>query len=357
MTLKETLIRQIDLLGPLNIAEYMSQCLYHPTKGYYTNASPLGTSGDFITAPEVSQMFGEMLGLALAQSWLDQGAPTPFCLAELGPGSGQLMADVLRTTRGVSGFHDAMQLHLCEVNPRLKQAQADKLSAASPTWIDDVTALPELPLFLLANEFFDCLPIRQFVRTEDWYEQLVAVKGGALCFATKPAGPVAKGFPDRPQGAVIELRPAANAITEEIARKIATYGGCAVIVDYGDWGSNGDTFQALRQHRKTDPLQHPGLADLTSHVDFAALGNTARKYAQVSGLTDQGVLLERLGITARAQTLAQKLQGVDLENHIAAHRRLTHPTEMGKLFKTLAITPHNAPQPPGFEHDAGNHHL
>ncbi len=357
MTLTDVLIQQIDRLGPLTIAEYMSQCLYHPTLGYYTNASPLGRDGDFITAPEISQMFGEMLGLALAQSWLDQGAPTPFCLAELGPGSGQLMADVLRATRGVAGFHDGMQLHLCEVNPTLKSAQAARLGDFAPTWVDDITALPDLPLFLLANEFFDCLPIRQFVRANEWCEQLVAVQDGGLCFATKPAGPVADGFPDRAQGSVIELRPAANAITAEIARRIAAFGGCGLIVDYGDRGSHGDTLQALRQHRKTDPLQDPGQSDLTAHVDFAALAGSARSQAQISRITDQGVLLERLGITARAQALAQKLQGAALENHIAAHRRLTHSTEMGKLFKALAITPHNSPQPPGFDHDAGNHHL
>jgi len=357
MSLTNALIRQIDRLGPLNMAEYMAQCLYHPTRGYYTNTSPLGADGDFVTAPEISQMFGELLGLALAQSWLDQGAVAPFCLAELGPGSGQLMVDVLRATRGVPGFHAAMRLHLCEVNPQLKATQAERLAAYSPTWVDDVTTLPDLPLFLLANEFFDCLPIRQFTRTDDWCEQLVAIQNGALCFASKPAGPVAESFPERPAGSVIELRPAANAIAEEIARKIAVRGGCALIVDYGDWGSDGDTLQALRQHRKTDPLDHPGQADLTAHVDFSALGNTARQHAQISGLTDQGLLLERLGITARAQALAKNLQGKALENHIAAHRRLTHGDEMGKLFKALAITPPNATQPPGFDHDAGNHHL
>ncbi len=357
MTLTKELIRQIERLGPLNVAEFMAQCLYHPTLGYYTNASPLGSAGDFITAPEISQMFGELLGLALAQSWLDQGAPAAFCLAELGPGSGQLMADVLRATRGVAGFHDAMQLHLCEVNPKLKAAQGARLSAYAPVWVDDVTALPDLPLFLLANEFFDCLPIRQFIRAREWQEQLIAVQDGALCFASKPAGPVAEGFPDRPEGAVIELRPAANAIADEIARKIAAHGGCALIVDYGDWGTDGDTLQALRQHRKTDPLDHPGQSDLTAHVDFAALAGAARPHAQTSALVPQGVLLERLGITARAQALAQKLQGAALESHIAAHRRLTHSAEMGKLFKALAITPRNAPQPPGFDNDAGNHHL
>jgi SAM-dependent MidA family methyltransferase len=357
MNLTDELIRQIDRLGPMSVAEYMAQCLYHPTLGYYTNVSPLGRDGDFITAPEISQMFGELLGLALAQSWLDQGAPAPFCLAELGPGSGQLMADVLRATRGVAGFHDAMRLHLCEVNPKLKTAQGARLSAYAPTWVEDVTALPDLPLYLLANEFFDCLPIRQFIRAQEWQEQLIAVQDGALCFASKPAGPLARDFPERPEGAVIELRPAANAIADEIARKIAAHGGCALIVDYGDWGGDGDTLQALRQHRKTDPLEQPGQSDLTAHVDFAALAGAARPHAQTSTLVQQGVLLERLGITARAQALAQKLQGTALETHIAAHRRLTHSAEMGKLFKALAITPHNAPQPPGFDNDAGNHHL
>jgi len=351
--LKTELIRQINRLGPITIADYMAQCLYHPQLGYYTNAKPLGAAGDFITAPEISQMFGELLGLALAMNWMDQGSPTPFCLAEIGPGSGQLMADVLRATKGVAGFHDAMHLYLCDVDGQMIADQRIKLADFKPKWVEDVTELPEMPLYLLANEFFDCLPIRQFVRSEkEWREQLLAVKNDSLCFGFKPAGPLADGFmQDAPLGSVIELRPAANAIIADIAQQIAANGGCALVLDYGDWGSGGDTLQALRQHQKVDPLAFPGTSDLTSHVDFKALAGAANPFAQTSAMIQQGPLLEYLGINARAQSLARQLSGKALDNHIAAHRRLTHPDEMGKLFKALAITPKGAPMPLGFTHD------
>ncbi|MCP5085337.1 MAG: class I SAM-dependent methyltransferase [Rhodobacteraceae bacterium] len=349
--LKAELIRQIGRLGPLTIAEYMTQCLYHPEHGYYSTRDPLGGAGDFVTAPEISQMFGELLGLALGQSWLDQGAPVPFCLAELGPGSGQLMADVLRATAQVPGFHDAMHLHLCEVNPVLIEAQRDRLAGFHPVWIHDVIALPDMPLFLLANEFFDCLPIRQFVLADEgWQEQLVAVRDGALCFASKPAGAVAGELPKNlAPGATVEIRAAANALMAALAVQIGAAGGCLIVVDYGEAGSCGDTLQAVRKHQKVDPLADPGVADLTAHVDFAALATAAAPFTQCSGLTDQGVLLERLGISQRAQALAKKLQGEALEIHISAHRRLTHGEEMGKLFKALALTPQGAAHPPGFD--------
>jgi len=250
-------------------------------------------------------------------------------------------------------------LHLCDVNPTMIAAQKDKLADFQPIWINGVTELPDMPLFLLANEFFDCLPIRQFVKgADEWQEQLVAASDGALCFARKPAGLIAQEFPqEMTVGTVIELRPSANAILEDIARQIESKGGTALVIDYGDWGSSGDTLQALKAHQKVDPLAHPGTSDLTAHVDFKALTETARAFAQVSAMTPQGVLLERLGITARAQALAANLRDTALQSHIAAHRRLTHPAEMGKLFKTLAITPKGTALPPGFDHDTGNHHL
>ncbi len=349
--LKSVLIRQINRLGPMTVADFMTQCLYHQTYGYYTTGDPLGSTGDFVTAPEISQMFGELLGLALAQSWLDQGAPAPFCLAELGPGSGQLMADVLRATAKVPGFHSAMHLHLYEVNAGLIEAQRDRLNGFRPAWIHDVADLPDMPLFLLANEFFDCLPIRQFVLSDaGWQEQLVAASGDELTFATKPAGAISAKLPsDATPGSTIELRAAANAVVAGLAVQIGKSGGCAIIVDYGDEPLSGDTLQAVKNHQKLDPLTEPGSSDLTAHVDFSALATAAAPFAQSSKLTPQGVLLERLGITQRAQALANTLRGTALESHIAAHRRLTHGDEMGKLFKAVAITPHGAPHPPGFD--------
>jgi SAM-dependent MidA family methyltransferase len=323
----------------------MAQALYHPDHGYYTNAKPLGAAGDFTTAPEISQMFGELIGLSLAQCWLDQGAPTPFCLAELGPGSGQLMSDILRATKSVPNFHAAMRLHLCEVNPNLKSEQATRLP--DPTWVTDTTDLPDLPLFLIANEFFDCLPINQYVARDDgWDETIIAATDGALTFARRPAGAVETELPDSPAGTIIELSPAANAIAQDIAASIAENGGCALIFDYGNTGG-GDTLQALQNHTKVDPLHDIGQSDLTAHVNFAALRD-AITGVQTTGPEPQGAFLERLGITPRAQQLASSLTDDALETHIAAHRRLTHPDEMGQLFKAFAITPLGAPTPAGF---------
>jgi len=348
--LGDHLRQQIKRLGPITVADYMNQCLYHPSLGYYTNATPIGAKGDFITAPEISQMFGELIGLCLAQSWLDQGAPTPFCLAELGPGSGQLMADILRATKGVAGFHDAALLHLCEVNPALKAEQTKKLAAFDPRWVSDSTEFPEMPLFLVANEFFDCLPVRQFFRTDSgWQEKMIAVDGRDLCFARAPVGELANELPrDAPQGSVLELCASANAIVSDLAGHVSAHGGCVLVLDYGSSGELGDTLQAVQGHKKVAPLAHPGGSDLTAHVDFSALSNAAAAKAQVSAVVPQGVFLEQLGITARAHSLARCLSDQALENHIAAHRRLTHPDEMGKLFKALAITPKGPPQPPGF---------
>ena len=349
--LTDIIARQIERMGPITIADYMTQCLYHPDHGYYTSTHPLGASGDFITAPEISQMFGEMIGLCLAQTWIDQGAPNPFCLAELGPGKGTLMADILRATQRIEGFHEAMQLHLVETSPTLRETQRAILNGYTVTWTTAIDTLPALPLFLIANEFFDCLPIRQFKRTEaGWQEQMVAQTDGNLAFLLGQLSP-----PDLysdaviPVGGTLELCTASNAIIADISASIANQGGAALIVDYGDWGSGADTLQALQNHTKIDPLTQCGAADITAHVDFKALTKSAAT-AQVSALTPQGVLLERLGITQRAQSLASRLTGTALDTHIAAHRRLTHPDEMGQLFKSIAIVPKGAALPPGYDH-------
>nr|WP_325253431.1 SAM-dependent methyltransferase [Amylibacter sp.] len=355
--LHDIVLRQIGRLGPMSISEFMTQCLYHPEHGYYTQAKPLGRAGDFITAPEISQMFGEMIGLCLAQNWLDQGAPNQFCLAELGPGSGQLMADILRATKSVPGFHAAAEVYLCEVNPHLKAQQAERLAAFDPKWIAATTELPALPLFLVANEFLDCLPINQFIATDSgWEEQVIASHEGQLCFARRAAGAVESELPKGAgAGTVIELCPAANAIVQDIAASIARHGGLALICDYGGtWGGGtggGDTLQAIRAHEKLDPLDCIGQADLTAHVNFTALKDALADGGLdtgIAGPTPQGAFLERLGITARARALAQNLSGAALENHITAHHRLTHPDEMGELFKVMAILPRDGVAPAGF---------
>ncbi len=350
MSLKDTLITRITASGPLSLATYMAEALLHPAHGYYTTRDPLGAQGDFITAPEISQMFGELLGLSLAQSWLDQGAPAPFALAELGPGRGTLMADILRATRSVPGFHASAQITLVEASPTLRAAQIATLDGHNITHVDSTAQLPDAPLWLVANEFFDALPVRQFVRAGDaWRERCVGVQGDALTFGLGPEGPqpdLTHRLDDTKDNDLIEVSSAAQNAVREVGRRIAVYGGSALIIDYGDWRSLGDTLQAVRQHAKTDPLESPGNADLTTHVDFEALAGAAAPAAH-SKLTPQGVFLERLGITKRTQVLAQGLTGDALETHIAAHRRLTHPDEMGNLFKVLGLFPTTASPPPG----------
>ncbi|OWU84275.1 ATP synthase subunit beta [Oceanicola sp. 22II-s10i] len=355
MNLTERLHRRIATQGPITLADYMTACLLDPAEGYYTTRDPLGAAGDFITAPEVSQMFGELLGLALAQSWLDQGAPAPFLLAEPGPGRGTLMADILRATRAVPGFHDAARLCLIEASPALQAVQAATLRDHAPSWVDRMDDMPDLPLFLVANEFFDALPVRQFRRDGPaWREVMIALRDDALTFGLGPSAPVAAlahRLEDTAEGDVVEICAPAAAIAAEIGQRIETRGGVALIFDYGDWRSLGDTFQAMRGHGHADPLADPGKADLTAHVDFEALATSTPSAHSL--LTPQGVVLERLGITARAQRLAEGLTGSARDAHIAAHRRLTHPAEMGSLFKALAFYPRRAAPPPGFE-AAGN---
>ena len=350
--LADILIRRIAATGPISIADYMAECLLHPVHGYYATRDPLGRAGDFITAPEISQMFGELIGLCLAQSWLDQGAPGAFVLAELGPGRGVLMADILRATRGVPGFHAAARVVLVEASAKLRRVQRARLADHAVSWADGVETLPEGPLFLVANEFFDALPIRQFTRQgEGWAETVVGLEGGRLALGrTAPVALAAlqHRLAESGPGEVVEICPAAGPIMAEVGARIARRGGVALVVDYGGWRSRGDTFQALRGHRFADPLAEPGLADLTAHVDFEALAQAAGP-ARASAMVEQGLLLRRLGIEARAARLAAGLAGSAREAHLAAYHRLTDGAEMGSLFKALAIYPPHLPPPPGFD--------
>lgn len=350
MSLEDELVRRIRATGPLTLADYMAECLLNPRSGYYTTRDPLGGAGDFVTAPEISQMFGELIGLFLAQSWLDRGSPAPFRLVELGPGRGTLMADALRATAKVPGFHAAADLHLVEASPVLRERQSSTLNRPL-THRDSLASVPEGPLFLVANEFFDALPVRQFQRDGDgWRERVVGIGDGALTLGlAAPTRPtfLADRIDDTRPGDIVEHCPALQAIASEIGRRIAADGGVALIVDYGDWRSLGDTLQAVRNHEKVSPFAAPGTADLTAHVDFEAIA-TAAAPARTSRLTPQGVFLERLGITQRAQALAARLDGKALKTHVAAHRRLTHPDEMGTLFKAMSIFEQDSPTPPGF---------
>ena len=345
--LEALLIRRIRATGPITLADYMAECLLHPEYGYYTTRPPFGRDGDFITAPEISQMFGELLGLCLAQHWLDTGRPA-FTLAELGPGRGTLMADLLRATRNVPGFHAAARVTLVEASPALRDQQRAALGGHPAQWLDSPDTLPDAPIYLIANEFFDALPIRQFTRDRAGWRETMVTATDRLGFARSAPAPIAAldhRLADTIPGDIVEICPAATGILQAIAGRITRHGGLALIVDYGDWRSRGDTFQALRHHAFADPLADPGRADLTAHVDFEAL---ARAAGCPSRFTTQGALLTALGLQARSATLAARLTGAALESHHAATRRLTDPAEMGTLFKALALFAPGAPPPPGF---------
>jgi SAM-dependent MidA family methyltransferase len=348
--LETHLIAQIQRSGPLRLDAFMAMCLGDPVLGYYAARNPFGTAGDFVTSPEISQMFGELLGLCVAQAWVDQGSPTPFALAELGPGRGTLMVDALRATRSVAGFYAGMQVHLVETSTRLQDEQRVALAGTKVIWHDTVQDLPQMPLFLLANEFLDALPVRQFRRdANSWSERVVGVDQVALALGWAPGTdhPGMQFGNDTP-GTIVEVCPDLPKIVGQVTARIATHGGVAIFVDYGGWRSKGDTVQAVRNHVPEGLLEHPGQADLTAHVDFEAVALAATE-CRVTGLTDQGALLARLGIGARAAILARGLVDNKLEQHAAATRRLTHPAEMGNLFKALAIYPNGSVPPPGFD--------
>lgn len=335
----------------LSVHDFMKFCLADPEFGYYQTQPVFGREGDFITAPEISQMFGELVGLWLAQCWIEQGRAKSFTLLELGPGRGTLMADILRATSKVAGFHEAMTLCLFESSDQLRVQQRETLSRYAIKWETDLLALPDLPLFFVANEFFDALPIHQYQRTGDiWLEREVVINGDELEFSmSRMPARIPEIFHSRndiADGDIIEFCPDAVRICSTLSTKIETHGGAGLIIDYGNWASRGDTLQAVKGHKSIGIFDAPGASDLTAHVDFAALAQSA--VCAVSPMIPQGLFLERLGITERANTLAEYLRDESLDIHIAAHKRLTHPDEMGTLFKAMALYPTGQSRPAGF---------
>jgi NADH dehydrogenase [ubiquinone] 1 alpha subcomplex assembly factor 7 len=348
----EALIRaRIAEEGPMRLDAFMALALGHPTLGYYATRDPFGEGGDFTTAPEISQMFGELVGLWLVQAWVDQGRPDPFVLVEFGPGRGTLMRDALRAARALPAFLAAARLWLVETSATLRARQAETLDEHAPHWASRAAELPPGPLFAVANEFFDALPIRQVRRSDAaWCERVVVMAGDALALEWGPPRPDADldaRFPDLRDGAVAEIGEASEAMAAGLGARIAAAGGAALVIDYGAWDGFGDTLQAVRGHRPVDVLDAPGTADLTAHVRFRDVAEAARP-AQAWGTVGQGAFLERLGITERARALALGRGDAGVEAIAAAHRRLTHPDEMGNLFQVLALLRQGAPTPPGF---------
>ncbi|RJF86736.1 class I SAM-dependent methyltransferase [Oleomonas cavernae] len=346
------LAQRITHDGPLSVATVMAEALGHPRHGYYKTREPFGPAGDFVTAPEISQMFGELIGLWLGVVWLSLGAPARVVLAELGPGRGTLMADARRALAKVPGFPLENPVHLVETSRRLREIQAAAI-AAPVIHHDDIAGLPANgPLLLVANEFFDALPIRQFVwNGRAWHERVVGLEaaGGALGFGLAPV-PARDGLPphDGPKtGDVLEYSPAGVAIAGQLGQRLASQSGAALIIDYGTAHRGfADTLQAVSRHRFADVLATLGEADLTAHVNFGHLAQAAEG-ARAYGPVAQGGFLEALGLEARAGRLAAARPD-QAEAIAAARRRLTHPAEMGSLFKVLALTGPAVPVPPVF---------
>lgn len=337
--------RAIERGGPIPVAEFMAEANAY----YYATRDPFGTAGDFITAPEISQMFGELVGLWLADLWLRAGSPAHVHYVELGPGRGTLAADAIRAMRSV---RCDPPVHFVETSPALRSVQAEMVPGV--TWHSSIATLPESgPLLVVANEFFDALPVRQFVATRaGWRERVVARDQGGFEAIPGPMPAdtlVPEHFRDAPAGTIIETAPAGAAICRELASRIADQGGAAVLIDYGYEGpAPGDTLQAVKGHAYADPFQDPGERDLTAHVDFALLAREGRAAGlQVFGPTPQGDWLRRLGLDSRAESLARSTPGRAIE--IAeARARLSEPEQMGQLFKTLALVSPDWPAPEGF---------
>ncbi|WOH85217.1 SAM-dependent methyltransferase [Bradyrhizobium sp. BEA-2-5] len=328
---------------------YMELCLMHPRYGYYVSRDPLGREGDFTTAPEISQMFGELLGLWTASVWRAIGSPATLRLIELGPGRGTMMADALRALRVLPPLYQALNIHLVEVNPVLRERQSATLAnVRNIAWHDSIDDVPDGPSIILANEYFDVLPIRQMVRLENgWHERTVGMDAnGNLYFAPAPEPvphfevllpPLVRAAPI---GAVFEWRPDGEIM--KLATRVRDQDGAALIIDYGHLRSDaGDTFQAIVRHSFADPLKAPGQADVTAHVDFQALARAAEDVgALVHGPVTQGDFLKRLGVEARAAGLMAKASPEVSADVAGALKRLTDTGRggMGSMFKVMAIS-------------------
>jgi len=347
--------------GPISVERFMHIALQDPGHGYYRSGNPIGAAGDFVTAPEISQMFGELLAMWMADIWLRAGRPDSLRLVELGPGRGTLMQDMLRAAQAVAGFRDALRPVLVESSRRLAALQAERLSGEGVAWAASVAGLPAGPAFLVANEFFDALPARQFQRVAGgWRERRIAIdSGGRLAWSlgdltARPAAlfPAADSVP---VGGIAEVSEEGIAIQRQIARHVREHGGAGLIVDYGYTepellsAGGGDTLQAVRGHKAVDPLASPGRADLSAHVNFTALARAARaEGAGVAMPVSQGNFLQALGIRERAAALRRGKPSAAAGNIDAAMRRLVDKAEMGALFRAMAFWAPGWPVPAGF---------
>jgi SAM-dependent MidA family methyltransferase len=348
MSLADKLKAQIRAGGPIGLDAYMTACLHDPEFGYYATRPQLGEAGDFITAPLVSQMFGELIGLWAVETWRRLGRPAPFRLIEVGPGDGTLMTDALRAAKLAPDFLAAADLWLVETSAPLIERQQAALADAAPQWVQRLDQVPPgAPVILLANEVLDCLPVTQFVRRkEGWAERVVGLdEAGELAFGLGPPRP-AQDF--APEGTLIEMSAAQADFTTAVAQRVLADGGAALLIDYGGEDGGGDTLQALRRHQKVDPLATPGEADLTVHADFRAVRMAVKAVGAKVAILPQGEFLRQLGIAERAAALIRAAP--DRADTLARQlERLTGDEQMGRLFKVAALFRGADGPPPGFE--------
>jgi SAM-dependent MidA family methyltransferase len=360
--LKQRLIDSIKRDGPMPLEDFMATALTHPQHGYYTTRDPLGRAGDFITAPEISQVFGELLGLWGADLWSRMGCPENLNLIELGPGRGTLMQDILRVAEKLPGFADTLSVHFVETSPVLQQAQAKAVAAypVSPSWHADIPALltalsadaPPAPCLIYANEFFDALPIRQYVKNgTGWSLRHVGLtQTDALSYIDIACTDKPETNMTAEDGDILETCPTGAKLLASLAAHIKTHGGGALVIDYG-YGETafGDSFQALEKHQQVHPLASPGTADLTAHVNFQTLAATAHAAGcAVHGPVTQRHFLQKLGIEARFNRLKQNAEASLQTSLAAAQDRLTATDQMGALFKVMALTAPDTAVPDGF---------
>lgn len=347
--LKIRIVELIGAVGPIPVNEYMALCLFDPRDGYYTTREPFGAAGDFVTAPEISQMFGELVAIWLYEAWGAIGRSLPVTIAEIGPGRGTLMNDMQRTlSRLDPALTAGASFAMIETSPRLTGIQKQTLAGAPGKigWHETIDTLPPDPLLIVGNELFDAVPIRQFIRAgAAWRERMIGLDDADELRFFAGAGSVDPTLlPDdadnTPQGAIVEVAPARAALMAAIAARAARFGGAGLFLDYGHLRPGiGDTLQALRKHDHEDVLANPGEADLTAHVDFAALAAIVRAHGLDAHLSTQGEFLVRMGLLERAGRLGANADGAAREKIASEVERLAGPQAMGDLFKVLAILP------------------
>ena len=357
--LSDLLINRIKKTGPISVAEFMVEALHHKNIGYYTNSDPFGVAGDFTTAPEISQIFGELIGLWVLNAYRNQAKDDPLCLVELGPGRGTLMSDMVRAISNFANLEKMVELHLVETNPILRKVQDQLLVNLKPTWHNDLSTLPDQPWFLIANEFLATLPVHQLIKNKNrWNERLIDYNSADKCFtwtSTQSPSQLSLLIPEEisakaTKDALIEFSPATLGVIKIIADNIARKGGAALLIDYGYVEPIfKPSIQAVRAHKIIDPLSNPGISDLSCHVDFQSITNEAQ-YHEIDfhGPITQGEFLTNMGINERAESLKRGSTIQQSKDIDTAVKRLTDRKEMGQLFKIIGLTAKDSPLPPGF---------